>query len=69
MGDVPTLRCSRCGLSITPRFSAVEPTYCPRWVARAGALEPLVPLLPAIAEAQAAITAVDVEHDQRAVAD
>lgn len=31
-----TLTCSRCGLSITPRFAVLAPELCPRCVARNG---------------------------------
>jgi hypothetical protein len=37
------LVCSRCGLSIRVRFSAMAPEHCPRCLARAKALHPLFP--------------------------
>jgi hypothetical protein len=37
------LNCSRCGLSLhTSRFAHIEPEHCPRCLARARVLQPLL---------------------------
>jgi len=38
---VPYLNCSRCGLSLRVRFAVLEPTNCPRCLARSRVVQPL----------------------------
>jgi hypothetical protein len=35
------LNCSRCGLTLQPRYASVTPRHCPRCLARYRSLQPL----------------------------